>query len=126
MSTTGTEHSLHLAGLMEEIRELEESLRDIQGEKTQRAPRRADRLGSIADLRDRLVQLRAQLEKERRLMAEAFPREREKRVGAANAEAVAAVEAGRALDVMAGLEDDMQPRRKRHRKGKPRELRVVS
>lgn len=125
LSTTGTEHSLHLAGLMEEIRELEESLRDIQGEKT---PPRAGRVVSVTDLRNRIVRLRTQLEKERRLMAEAFPHERERKKGiaATNAEPVAGAAPGTPSDGVAGLEDEMRRHRKRRKEGKPRKLRVVS
>lgn len=72
LSMTGTEHSVRLTELTREIRELEAGMRDIQGVKKSNSLRTSSSL-PFDVLRERVVRLRGELEKERQLMAAASP-----------------------------------------------------
>ena len=76
-----TEHSVRLTDLTREIRELEATMRDIRGVKKSKSSESlpTDGSASLTLLRERVARLRTQLEKERRLMAAAFPHEERKR-----------------------------------------------
>lgn len=79
LTATGTEHSNRLQDLTEQIRVLEEGMRDLRGEKKGKGrsqeslPR--DGSASFNELKERVRRLRKQLEYEQRLMAEALPRD---------------------------------------------------
>ena len=74
-STTGTEHSTRLADLAQQILSLEGEIRTRQDAKHDGAPKYQPAEGrmSVADLRERVRQLRAQVQRERRLLTEALP-----------------------------------------------------
>ncbi|RPD64701.1 hypothetical protein L226DRAFT_518689 [Lentinus tigrinus ALCF2SS1-7] len=80
VSATETEHSIRLSDLTREIAELESYMRGLRrGEKGRKRPQgpRADAGDtSVEALRERMARLREELEAERRLLAEARPRER--------------------------------------------------
>ncbi|TBU26825.1 hypothetical protein BD311DRAFT_666742 [Dichomitus squalens] len=75
LSTTGTEHSTRLADLIQQILSVEEEIRTHQNAKHNDAPkyRRPDGSTSVADLRGRIRQLRAEVQRERLLLSEALP-----------------------------------------------------
>ena len=74
-STTGTEHSTRLADLAQQILSLEGEIRTRQDAKRDGAPKYQPAEGgmSAADLRERVRQLRAEVQRERRLLTEALP-----------------------------------------------------
>ena len=83
ISATGTEHSIRLSDLLREIAELEEHMRSLHtDEKGRRAQNSTGGTGhvesetSFTALRERVARLREEMEAERRLLAEALPREK--------------------------------------------------
>ena len=77
LTATGSEHTTRFSDLTEQIRALEATMREIQGEdkkgygQSQELPR--DGNMSLKELKRRVRRLRQELENERRLMDEALP-----------------------------------------------------
>ena len=134
LSVADTAHLLRLDELTGQIRELEAAMRDIRGDKKGKSTESLPLDGSVsfAELRDRVQRLRALLEKEKRLMAEAFPHEKRKREEQAQEHAEqAAMQTERAEEQTEQAEDQTEQakegrERKGRTRGRERKLRVVS